>query len=386
MLLLTVPLYALTFRDGLDPRGRPMGTDFLAFWSAARVRAQGLGIDPWDLPALSTFQADALPGLADPVAWVHPPTALLLVWPLGHLPFAAAFVVWTLVGLAVFLGTLRVVVRGHRHAWPLVLAFPGLWLGIAQGQMQFVVGALLGGALLALRRHPALAGVLIGLLTVKPHLAVLLPLALLAGRQWRAIAWAAASSVASLGVSVAVLGPGTLARWFDGMGLVAASVDDGSLPVFKFVTPYTALRLLGLPYLPAIVLHAAVAVVAAAAVAVVWRRTSDVRVCGSALVVGTFLVSPYAADYDLAALAFPIAWMALLGLERGWLRGDRNLLVVTWLLPMLTGPVAALTHVCVTPVVMALLLRQLLLRSRHDGAPGAYDVAAAAQPGSGSRT
>jgi hypothetical protein len=81
------------------------------------------------------------------------------------------------------------------------------------------------------------------------------------------------------------------------------------------------------------------------------------------MVLGTFLVSPYAADYDLAILAFPIAWMAFIGLEHGWLRRDRNLLVATWLLPWLTAPIAALTHVGVVPIMMGLLLQQLWRRT-----------------------
>jgi hypothetical protein len=80
-------------------------------------------------------------------------------------------------------------------------------------------------------------------------------------------------------------------------------------------------------------------------------------------VLGTFLVTPYAADYDLAVLAFPIAWMALLGVEHGWLRNDRNLLVAAWLLPWLTAPIAAITHVGIAPIIMGLLLRQLWRRT-----------------------
>ena len=75
-------------------------------------------------------------------------------------------------------------------------------------------------------------------------------------------------------------------------------------------------------------------------------------------------MTPYAADYDLAVLAFPLAWMAQVGLRDGWTRGDRNLLVVAWILPWITAPVAVLTHVSVVPVMMGLLLRQLWIRTQ----------------------
>ena len=381
MFTLAIPLYALTFRDGLDGRGRPVGTDFIAFWTAARVTVEGLGIDPWIVQDLAAFQASKFPGLAGPTAWVHPPTMLLMVWPLGHLPFGAAFIAWTVVGLAAFLGSLWLVIRGERLAWPLLLAFPGLWLGIAQGQTQFVVAALMGGALMLLPRYPAMAGVAIGLLAIKPHLAILFPLVLIAGGYRRAFVAAAVTAGGFFALSALAFGPASIQSWFDGMSLVGAAVDENALPVYKFVTPYTSLRLLGLPEVPALLVHACVALLVVWAVWTLWRRSDDRRIRGSALVLGTFLVSPYAADYDLAVLAFPIAWMGLLGLESGWLRRDRNLLVLAWVLPVVTAPIALFTHVGIAPFVMGLMLRQLWVRTT-----GPADRVDVSQPVVGGRT
>ena len=363
MFILTIPLYALTFEEGLDSKGRPMGTDFIAFWSAARVTVEGLAVDPWNVRELGSFQLSQFPGLSGPTAFVSPPTTLAMVWPLGHLPFPMAFLAWSAFGLAALLVTLRPLLADRRYAWPLALAFPGLWLGVAHGQTQFVTAALTGGALILLKRHPYAAGVLIGLMAVKPHLAILFPIVLVAGRHWRTFASAAGTAVGFMGLSAVAFGPDSLRSWIGGMGLVGGAIDDGTLPVYKFVTPYTAFRLLGLPEALSLALHLVVAVGAAWVVWTLWRRTDDIRVRGSALVVGTFLVTPYAADYDLAVLAFPVAWLAIVGLEHGWRRGDRNLLVATWMIPWLTAPVAALTHVGLVPILMALNLRQLWART-----------------------
>ena len=369
MLVLTIPLYALTFQGGLDSEGRPMGTDFIAFWSAAKVTVDGLGVDPWSLRELQAFQLAEFPGLSGPTAWVYPPTTLLLVWPLGHLTFAPAFIVWTIFGLVAFLGCLRFVVRGQRLAWPLVLAFPGLWIGIAHGQTQFVVAALMGGALLALARHPVAAGVLIGLMAVKPHLAILFPVVLVAGGHWRTFVSAAVTALGAFGVGVLAFGVESVQAWFNGMSLVGAAIDQDALPVYKFVTPYTSFRLLGLPETLSLVLHTCAALPVIWIVWTLWRRTDSLPIRGAALVTATFIVTPYAADYDLAALAFPIAWITLTGLRDGWLRGDRNLLVAAWILPSITAPIAAVSHFCITPVVLGLLLLQLWRRAEsmeHD--------------------
>src|SRR5262249_24998059 len=60
---------------------------------------------------------------------------------------------------------------------------------------------LLGAALLLLERQPVAAGIFIGLLSYKPQFGILLPVALLAARQWHAIASAAATIIVFAGIS-----------------------------------------------------------------------------------------------------------------------------------------------------------------------------------------
>lgn len=377
MFILAAPLYALTFEGGLDGRGRPPGTDFIAFWSAGRFALDGHAADAWDLDLIGAFQLSMFPGLSGPTQWAYPPTTLPLVIPFGALPHLTAYVTWVVVGLGLFLGVLSTLLRNRQYSWPIALAFPGLWLGIPSGQIQFFVAALLGAALILLPRRPVLAGILIGLLVIKPQLGVLLPVALLAGREWRAFAAAASTSVVAFIVSTGAFGMTALESWWSSLGVLGEAIDDGTAPIYKFVTPYMGLRLVGLQEVPALVLHTVVALPVALVVWRLWRRPADPMVRNSATVIGTFLVTPYAADYDLAVLAFPIAWMAIMGQRHGWLRGDRNLLVATWLLPAITGPIALITHVTMTPFLMALLLRQLWVRgSRKADAEHVDQIAA----------
>lgn len=364
LFVLAAPLYALSFSRGLDGRGRPPGTDFIAFWSAGRFALDGRVADAWDIDLIGAFQLGIYPGMSGPTQWAYPPTTLPLVLPFGALPHLTAYLVWTVVGLALYVGALSPLLRGRPHAWQIALAFPGLWLGIPSGQIQFFVAALVGAALLLLPRRPVAAGILIGLLVIKPQLAVMLPVVLVAGREWRAFAAAAATSLVAAAVSAVTFGVSAYESWWDSLGVLSDAIGDGSAPVHKFVTPYMGLRLVGLPDAPALLLHAIVALAVASVVWRLWRRTDDPMVRGTATVVGTFLVTPYAADYDLAVLAFPIAWLTILGLTHGWRRGDRNLLVTMWLLPAVAAPVALLTHVTFAPLVMGLVLRQLWVRTR----------------------
>ena len=88
----------------------------------------------------------------------------------------------------------------------MALAFPGVWVGILNGHAEFLLAGFLGAALLWLDKRPFTAGTLMGLCAIKPHLFLLLPVGLVAGKHWRAI-MAACTTVAVLtGATVATLG------------------------------------------------------------------------------------------------------------------------------------------------------------------------------------
>lgn len=348
--------YALSVHDGLDFRGQVLGSDFVTFYAAARLALAGRGVDAWNLDALLAMQHQVFPAYAGKgFAWFYPPTFLLVVTPLALLPHLAA--------LAVFVGTtatgwalaLRRAIGRPGAGW-LVAAFPGLWICAAQGQNGLLTAALAGGSLLTLRRRPVLSGVLLGLLVVKPHLAALFAVALLAVRAWRTMLVAAGTALAFLGASLLAFGWAALPAWLDSLQVARVATETGALPWAKMPSTFALLRLLGASVTWAYAGHAVVAIAAAVAVWVVWRRTDALPLRGAVLMAATFLANPYAFDYDLVWLAFPIAWLAVYGLENGWRRGDREVLVAAWLLPALATALASLTRVQVAPLVLAALV------------------------------
>jgi len=74
-------------------------------------------------------------------------------------------------------------------------------------------------------------------------------------------------------------------------------------------------------------------------------------------------VSPYSFDYDLAWLAFPIAWLAQAGLREGWLRGEREVLVAAWVLPIIMAPLAMAVPLQIGPLVLVALLGAVVRRA-----------------------
>ncbi|MGC3993396.1 MAG: glycosyltransferase family 87 protein [Propionicimonas sp.] len=349
-------VYLATVRDGLDFRGAPLGTDFVTFYAASKLALAGRAADVFDYQLLADAQRTVFPTYdGGPFAWFYPPTFLLVVAPLALLPYVPALVAFVGASFAGWLAALRRAIARPGAGW-LIASFPGLWVCVAHGQNGLLTAALAGGSLLLLPRRPMLSGVLLGLLIIKPHLAVLFAVALLAARAWRTMLVAVATAVVALGASVVAFGRDTLNAWLGTLQIARVAIEQGYLPWSKMPSTFAALRLLGTPVAGAYVGHAAVALAAAVAVWLVWRRTDDLALRGTVLMAGTFLVNPYAFDYDLVWLAFPIAWMALYGLANGWRKGDREVLVLAWLLPALGTAIAAATHVQLAPIALAALV------------------------------
>jgi hypothetical protein len=87
---------------------------------------------------------------------------IFAVAPLAYLPYLPSYLLW--------------------------LAAPPVFFNVMYGQTGFLTGGLIGLGLVLLGRRPILAGILVGLASVKPHFGVLIPLALIAGGYWRVFA------------------------------------------------------------------------------------------------------------------------------------------------------------------------------------------------------
>jgi hypothetical protein len=377
-------MWLTTYKGLFDPRGMPLGNDFAAFWFAARMALGRPAVDTYDLVAMTQFQHAIWPELVGVYAWVYPPSFLLLVLGFGFMPYVAAFLVWTATTLAAFLAGLWQNVRS-RTSWWLIIAFPGLWLGLGQGQNQFLTAALGALGIGLLRKHPVWAGVCIGLLAIKPHLALLFPVALLAARAWRTIAAAAVTAVTVTLAPAAILGGATLTAWTQSMAWVSTAIATKLLPVWMFPAPYPWMVSLGVPTFLAWIVQGAISVTVAVVVYRMWRplaggapgdtttdRAGDPRppanalaLPASALVLGTFLATPYYAMYDLTWLALPLCWLVATGMDRGWRPGEKPLLVLLFLLPY-ASVVAMVLDVQLAPFVLAGLLWHVWQRSVSD--------------------
>jgi len=334
---------ARSLPDLVDPRGKPIGYDFMAFWSAAQLALEGRPEAAFDGSAIAAVQHQAVPFLPNIwFPWHYPPIFLLLVTPLGLVPYAAALILFVLTTAAPWAVLLSRVVP-DRRGWIVAAAAPAGLITLVDGQNAFLTAALAGFALLSLNRRPYLAGILVGLLALKPHLAPLFPLALVAAGAWRSIAAATITVLVLAAASLAAFGWDSWAAFLHHIGLTQAMADQGALPWGTMPSLHVFALSLGAPLVLATALQAIVAFFAGFCVWQAWRNPrAPFAARAATLLAGSLLVSPYLFYYDLTWAALAVAWLAGLGLERGFARGEREILLFAWLAPLLMPAVYAL--------------------------------------------
>lgn len=288
----------------------PTTTDFVSFYAAGSLADAGTPALAYDRAAhLAAEQQVTGPGIRYQY-FNYPPVFLLLCAALARLPYLAAFVLFEGATLAFYLAV-GCRILGDRSGTALValLAFPIVWWNFGLGQNAFLSAALFGAATLAIDRRPALAGLLFGALCWKPQLGLMIPLALLAGRQWRAFFAAAAAALGLFGLSAALFGIDT---WRAFLAAVSASPEmyqSGRILFGGMANPFGAARLLGAGLPLAYGIQAAAALTAAGIVIAAWRRQLSLPSRAAVLAAGSLVAAPLSLLYDMMLGAVAAAWL-----------------------------------------------------------------------------
>jgi hypothetical protein len=226
---------------------------------------------------------------------------------------------------------------------------------------------LFGGAVLLAEKRPTLAGILFGSLIFKPHLALLVPVALAVRGMWRAFFAAGATASALIALSLAVLGADTWRGFFAVSPLARKALEDELVGSEKMQSVFAAIRLLHGSVLAGYAAQAAVALAACVMLVLLARRGASARAQGAALAAATLIATPFLLDYDLTLLAIPLAWLFDAGRRRGFLAWEKITLFAAFVLPLVSRLVAARTGIPLGPLVLALLFAVLLRRGFREG-------------------
>jgi hypothetical protein len=336
---LIAPLLIFIYRpvgDGLDAIGYPIGRDFINVWCGPRLAFAGELATLFDFARYETA-IGVLFGHPLPFTnWSYPLFTLPLFWPLAQLPYFLALAAWTFGLFGAFAAvTLSQLERADRLRALVVLALaPACLINAVGGQNGFLSAALLLGGTLVLDRRPILAGVLFGFLTFKPHLGFVLPFALLALAAWRTIASAVVTVLALVGASIAIFGIAPWRQYFDVTApfLVLQMQQFHGFYKFMMASVLAGGRTIGLTYPAAFAVQVVVSLLVLGAACWAVRRTADP--CRRAFVLASAapLVTPYAFNYDLPALAAVLVWMLFGRLP--WRAEWSVLYLLAWIAPV----------------------------------------------------
>ena len=351
----------IALSDGLiDRNGKPIGTDFSNVYAAGALAWQGRAADAYDPPLQHAAEKSVFGREVPFYGWHYPPFFLAIAFLVAALPYALGLSLWLSASFAAYLATIRAILP-RPETWLIATAFPAVFVNIGHGQNGFLTTALLGGALHLLAPRPWLAGVLIGLLAYKPQFGVLIPIVLVAGGYWRTIAAAALSVLTLVALSYLTLG-GTIWHAFAASTTFTQTVvlEAGGTGWEKIQSIFSAVRMWGGSVSLAYSAQATLAVVLAATLALLWRSAAAFELKAAALATASLLATPYVLDYDLVVASLPIAYLARLGLARGFLSFELSLLAATWIMPLLSRGIAEVTGIPLGLFVLLLLYVAIL--------------------------
>lgn len=349
----------------------PTTTDFASFYAAGRLASQGRPSAAYSPVDHLTAERQAVAPGVDEKRFLNPPVFLLLCAPLARLPYLPAFLLFEAATACVWLALVTRIAGGGTLAALGMAAIPSVWWTLGWGQNAFLSAGLMGAGTALLRRRPWLAGAAFGALCFKPHFGILIPVALVAGRHWRALAGATASLAVLTGLSAICFG---VAAWkaFAGAAFDAGAAVQTSAQLAARVDLRGAARLLGMALGPSWAFQAAGTLAAAAVVAWLWARapaTHPLRpgrheAACAGLVAGTLAAMPFVLFYDLVMAGVAAAWLVRAARSQGWRVGEWSGLGICLALDLFAYPAACSLHLAIAAAVSPILLWLAVDRSR----------------------
>ncbi|MBI5281056.1 MAG: DUF2029 domain-containing protein [Candidatus Solibacter usitatus] len=204
-------------------------TDYLSFYSGGRLSGAG---QLYDIESYFRIHDEVMgERLSGAHGFTRLPYYALLHKPLSLLPYKTAYWLWLALTSACMAWLIAQFAPHSREFLILAVCFPATYLAVLNGQDTALLAALVAGAVLAMRQgRNALAGALWALCSIKYHLFVLLPFALIAGRKWRVLGWAATAGAALAAVSFAVEGWAWPLRYLDLLRQPGVQVEIDAMP------------------------------------------------------------------------------------------------------------------------------------------------------------
>ena len=360
------------------------GADFMQEWVGARMLLTGHVAELYDVDTFRAWQYD--PEIVG-FAWktdqffppVYPPSHYVLFSPFACLSFRWAVVLWLLIliGAAFLSSKLIADISNHvsskldvitadatraksKYLWIGLILFPSLLFSISLGQKS--VGWLLlvcmTWRLLQYHRDYA-AGMVFGILSIKPTLFFLMPLVMLRNGRWRFFAGASVSVCIIWGATACIVPIETWMAFANVLGTAGSYAENVGYRLDWSCNLMTMAYSLPVELTQWCKWAICIPLSIYLLYCVFEDRHYAVESPEKALMLlgSTILISPHTYHYDLCVLLLPILWLAVTDTKRG---------IATYALVAIGVTVASDTqvyfHIPIVPILLVGMVCELRLR------------------------
>lgn len=344
--------------------GDPFGIDFSIFYSAALLALAGTPEQAYNVAVhhqvLESVLGQSIHYL---LGWFYPPVFLLFVLPFGLLPYKVSLVIWLGLTFIIYVISIRKIFPDPTSLW-IALGFPGVLLNVSWGQNGFISTCFLGLGIRYVQDQPALSGLMFALLCYKPQFALLPLLVLLFAREWRVLKYTFLFGSLLASLSLALFG---LDMWTEYLNIIpqsghlALNADwQNVYPIQPTISSF--LRLMGMADQTAIAIN----ILTLGALVVIttwtWKNVSSLAMRGMIMTAAVVLGTPYVMQYDLVILALPVLWYMAEAHGTSWLPGEKAIIILLWIIPLINWPLVAFTGIQTLPLLLLMVLALAMRR------------------------
>ncbi|WP_461315335.1 glycosyltransferase family 87 protein [Bradyrhizobium embrapense] len=316
---------------GYDEDGNLFGADFTTFWTASLQVLSGHAAEVYVPELHHAIEQQYLRSGYE--AFFYPPTMLIVCLPLAIVPYFASYIAFLGTTAALFVASIWRILQSPRSLIA-ILAYPPVYFNIVAGQNAFLTTVILGCGLGIMNRRPGLAGAILGLMVIKPHLSLAVPIALIATGRWRTLAWAGISSALLVVLSYLIFGLDTWLNFLDVSRSARQTLENGDVGFWRLQSIFATMRLLGASASTAFLIHGLAALGVVGAVVWTLRQKIDAAAERSIIALACLLITPFSLFYDMLIMALPLAWMLREWQRTGFPAWSRAVLSLAFLAPM----------------------------------------------------
>ncbi len=350
------------------------GVDYADYYAAGRMVIEGDTANIYHDPIHQQRLEEILGReLSFTLAWPYPPTFLLAIVPLAYLPYYASLITWLVLTLAFVFFSVYKLVPKYPKLTLLAFGFPGMYWTFRWGQNGFLSAGLIGFGLYFLESNPVLSGIIFGLLSYKPQIAIFPFLLLLLSKKWRVLLWSAISATVLAAISALVFGIGPWVNFFS--SFFSTSSDRYlNWSNYSMINPslFSFFRILIQSDLFSYAALAVCGIAVLFAACWIWRKSDNLALKGAALVIGIPLTTSYFLQYDLSILVIPLVLLAYDFARNGFRLSELIILEILFLMPLFNMSLVRTIGIQTCPLILIAVLMMTFKRAIAEHKQGQF--------------